>query len=227
MIIGRGLLASAFTSYKYNDSVLIFAKGVSNSQEVNSKQFERERVLLKEALANHKNKIFVYFGTCSILDIELCVTPYVRHKLEMEALIKSSGLAYYIFRLPQAVGNTSSPTLINYLATKIKDGESFSIWKGSARDLIDVDDVFRICDYIIENKILISSCVNVATNIKTDILNIVCKIEDVLNLKANYTVIDKGTTYSIDVSSIEQVLKNTGIKFDDKYVDRLLQKYLG
>jgi hypothetical protein len=66
LIIGNGLIASAF---KKNKDVIIFASGVSKSQEVRCAEFFRERKLLVDAL--QLKKYIVYFGTCSVNDPEL------------------------------------------------------------------------------------------------------------------------------------------------------------
>jgi len=86
LIIGNGLIASAFNSnLRNNEDVIIFASGVSNSREVRSDEFFRERKLLVDTLA--LGKYIAYFSTCSVDDPELLNTPYVAHKKEMEALV--------------------------------------------------------------------------------------------------------------------------------------------
>ena len=226
MIIGSGLIAKAFESYCDNQAVLIFAKGVSNSQETDQAEFGREQGVLEEAIESNRDKIFVYFGTCSVADEELKSTPYVKHKLHMEKIIQDSGLKYHIFRLPQAVGFTKSPTLINYLASKIRNGDKFDIWRKSARDLIDIDDVYKICSFIIDNNYLENHVVNVATNIKAGILEIVLKLERLLNKKGNYTIKDKGASYSIDTQLIDMYLDQINVDFSGDYINRILKKYV-
>ena len=39
MVVGNGMLAQYFDSYKDNDEVVIFCSGVSNSNEVNDVAF--------------------------------------------------------------------------------------------------------------------------------------------------------------------------------------------
>ena len=66
MIVGTGLLATAFNMYKDCNKVLIFASGVSNSAEQNDGEFEREINLLKTFIDTDMK--LVYFGTTSIYD---------------------------------------------------------------------------------------------------------------------------------------------------------------
>ena len=62
MIIGNGLRAKAFNSYGNDNKLLIFASGVSNSNETSSKAFDREKKLLLDALNNQSGKKFIYFS---------------------------------------------------------------------------------------------------------------------------------------------------------------------
>ena len=48
MVIGNGMVAKRFESYKTNDQFLIFASGVSNSKNINPAAYERELILLQK-----------------------------------------------------------------------------------------------------------------------------------------------------------------------------------
>ena len=54
MIIGNGLIASAFAGYEYCKNLLIFASGVSNSLETHLEPYERERKLLEKTIKEKK-----------------------------------------------------------------------------------------------------------------------------------------------------------------------------
>ena len=60
MIYGNGLIAKSFNKYKYNKKFIIFASGVSNSQETNLSEFFKENKLLKRALVKKKKKSDLY-----------------------------------------------------------------------------------------------------------------------------------------------------------------------
>lgn len=226
MIIGTGMLANAFCSYKEDSEIIIFAKGVSNSQESKKEEFEREANLLKSALLNYHDKTIVYFGTCSVVDTASNSSAYVQHKIEMENLIQSSGVEYYIFRLPQVVGRTSSPTLVNYLTTQIKNEILFNVWKYSKRNLIDVEDVYKIATHLISNNQLKNQITNIASDQSVDIITIVNKIETLLDKKAKYNTTEKGSSYLVDISKVANYLEDIGIEFGDSYLDRVLFKYI-
>ncbi len=68
MIIGNGMMARSFESYRGNSEILIFASGVSNSKDVDEDNFNREVLLLKDVINNNPEKAMVYFSTCSMYD---------------------------------------------------------------------------------------------------------------------------------------------------------------
>jgi len=47
MVIGNGMIAKAFSQYKNNPKVLLFASGVSRSNEKEEASFLREKELIK------------------------------------------------------------------------------------------------------------------------------------------------------------------------------------
>ena len=75
MIIGNGLIANVFGDYKENDNYVIFASGVSDSTNMDESAFKREEQLLNEITTLYKEKIIIYFSTCSIYDTQKKVPP--------------------------------------------------------------------------------------------------------------------------------------------------------
>lgn len=226
MIIGNGLIASAFNSYFRDDpNVVVFASGVSNSRECRSEAFLRERQMLTDSLSDEK--FMLYFSTCSVNDPELSNTPYVIHKKEMEALVCLSK-DYVIFRLPQVVGKTLNPnTLTNYLYEQIISKTPFQIWRHAKRNLIDVDHVASIVSYMIRTSLVNRTILNVASPFSISIQQLVSVFESVLGKKANYTFVEAGGTYLIDAILATKVASQIGIDFDDVYIETLIRKYYG
>lgn len=227
MIIGNGLIATAFMGrdFESNPNVVIYASGVSNSKEVRSEAFLRERTMLAEAVASEK--FICYFSTCSIHDRELQDAPYVVHKKQMESLVKKAK-NYAIFRLPQVVGRTPNPhTLTNYIYDKIMHGDQFHVYKHAKRNLIDVDDVARIVSYLVCNASVNKITTDVATPFFISIPALVNVFELVLNRKAHYDYVDAGGTYPVDISLVIAVANQADVKFDDMYIERLIRKYYG
>lgn len=226
MVIGNGMIARAFAEFQKIHDVVIFASGVSDSKTTKAGDFLREKNLLTAALSNLNEKTIVYFSTCSVHDPSLNKTDYVFHKIEMENLIKVHASSFHLFRLPQVVGPTKSPTLINFLCQKIKKREEFVLWKNSVRNLIGISDVVKLCSYLINNNLYRSETVDVATPFNMTIPSIVRILEDILKIEARYTVEEKGADYSIDLGKIDKYVERAGVIFDEKYPVRILSNYI-
>ena len=220
-------MARAFSFYELSPEVLVFASGISDSQEKSEAAFQREEQLLRKCLATTSDLIFVYFSTCSIYDQTLKESEYVKHKIRMEEVIRRHAKKYLIFRVTQAVGKTTSKTLVNYLFNMIRSGQRFEVWSKAYRNLIDCEDVFRICSYIIERRKYINRTINVASTQDVPVPRIVEIVEGVLNKKANYLLIDKGSDYAIDLAEMLPIVKEIGLEFDDLYPERVIRKYFG
>jgi nucleoside-diphosphate-sugar epimerase len=227
MIIGSGLLANAFSrDYLHHQDVCIYAAGVSNSNCADLREFSRERNCLENALRQTVySDVFVYFSTCSVFDRELLNTPYVKHKLAMEAMV---GLhpRNLILRLPQLAGKVANPhTLLNFMHARILRGENFNLWCNAKRNIIDVDDLVSIANQLITNKSLRNVALNVANVVNYSILEIVRAMELAVGRDAVYKVVPRGYSYQIDISPIYSVLEKLEIKFDDHYLEKTINKY--
>lgn len=226
MIIGNGLIASAFKSHFVDDpNVIVFASGVSNSQENRGTEFLREKQMLMECISC--KKFIVYFSTCSVNDPELLDAPYVVHKKEMETLVRSAK-DYAIFRLPQVVGKTLNPyTLTNYLYKQIMSESYFQVWRHAKRNLIDIDDVATIVTYLVRASIANGITMNIACPYSIAIPHLVSVFELILGKKANYAFIEAGGAYPIDSSLATDAASQIGIDFDETYIERVIRKYYG
>jgi nucleoside-diphosphate-sugar epimerase len=229
MLIGSGLLAKSFVSeYSHREDVCIYAAGVSNSTCTDTHEFSRERKRLLDALQQAKAvNPFVYFGTCSVADPEAQNTPYVQHKLAMEKLV-STHPHYLVIRLPQVAGITPNPhTILNYLYAKIARSEAFSLWRNAKRNIIDVQDVASIVNQIIVDKIARNMTLNIANPVSYSMADIVGAMERVVGKRAIYDVVERGSEYPIDVTSMLSFLSKTPVKFGDDYLEQVIGKYYG
>jgi len=227
MIIGSGLLASAFSSTFLEDKdVIIYAAGVSNSNCTDESEFERERSRLSESLQKtSKDKTFVYFGTCSVNDPLVINTPYVQHKLAMEKIVYTHP-NNLIFRLPQAAGKTPNPhTLLNFLYARISRSEKFNLWCNAKRNIIDVDDVVAIAIQLIANNSIRNATFNIANTVNYKMIDVVKIMEQVLCKRAIYDVTENGSEYTIDIADMSSVLDDAKVKFDDDYLKNVIAKY--
>lgn len=225
MIVGNGLLAKVF-SHMYADrsDVTIFAAGVSNSAETRPAAFERERRLLLERLAGPCSR-FVYFGSCAVGNPQETRTPYLAHKAEMESTVLRSGKGV-VLRLPQVVGRSDNThTLTNFLYGHIVSGEHFTVWSRAERNLIDIEDIVTIASVVIDKHWGDHDVVPIAALKSTIMPRIVSTFEEVLGIKANFSMVDKGVPFPIDTSITESIGHRMHIDLGDGYLERILRKY--
>lgn len=226
MVIGKGLVANAFDRYIKDDRYLVFASGVSNSANKDEAHFEREANLLAEALQKNREKVFIYFSTCSLYDPLLVGRPYVKHKLSMENMIKEQHDHFHIFRVSNLAGKTNNPhTVLNFFYQHITSGTAFQIWKYAARNIIDIDDAVTICDYIIRNDLFVNETINIANPHNYPVMFIIETLERVLGKRGGYDMIEKSSIPEINTETIKPVIDVLNIQFDEGYLHRTLKKF--
>ncbi|WEK34145.1 MAG: hypothetical protein P0Y53_16780 [Candidatus Pseudobacter hemicellulosilyticus] len=226
MVIGNGLVAGSFGAYAHQDQFLVFASGVSNSKSGAAADYEREKALLLEQLKAYPDKVLVYFSTTSVDDPDLAHTDYVQHKLRMEALIAKEAASYQVFRLSNLAGRSANPnTILNYFYRHISEGLTFVLWQQSERNIIDVADVYRVADHLLQQGLFRNQVVNIANTSSYPVGYIVERIEAACGRKGVYTAVDKGARVHIDTSRLQRVYQELGIQFGPGYLDRILEKY--
>ena len=226
MIIGNGLIAQSFRPHfdKYEDTVILFASGVSNSKLTLESEYVREQLLLKDALK--LNKLLVYFSTCSIFDPTLQDSKYIQHKLAMESLIEKND-KHLIVRLPNVVGKIGNPnTMFNFFINQIIAGNPIQVAKNATRYIIDADDVAYWTMELIKDGFH-HHTINVAFPNKLPVMAIINMIEAFLNLEANVSLVDGGSEYEVDLSIFTDFIhkKKPDFSVDSDYVKSIIEKY--
>lgn len=230
MIVGSGLIARAFSqggAYAFDDTCF-YAAGVSNSGCRDEREFLRERARLEQAIAAcSPDERFVYFSTCSIEDPAMQDSAYVQHKLRMEDIVRNCG-RHLILRLPQVAGKTPNPhTLLNYLHARIARSERFHVWAGAIRNIIDVEDIVKIALDLIAKEDAHAETINIANPRSYGMLDIVYAMEQALEARAVFDIIDRSSGASIDVGRIAASIRRCTIAFGTAYLDRVVGKYYG
>ncbi len=226
MVIGYGMIANIFNSYRDKEDIVIFASGVSDSTNVASAAFTREKELVANTLKTNQGKLIVYFSTCSIYDPGLQDSVYVQHKKNVEEYIIANHSPSLVFRLTNPVGKTTNTnTLVNFFIKNILEKTGFEIWKNATRNIIDIDDMYLICNEIIQQKLFINQIINIANPQNYPVPFIVETIEKHFGVKGNYTISDKGNGPVIDSSLVQPLFQKFNITFDKHYLSEILQKY--
>jgi nucleoside-diphosphate-sugar epimerase len=223
LIVGRGLLGESLKKLSHEDAIL-FASGVSNSNEQNGSEFERETNLLIKTIEGTDKRHFYYFSTCSIFDPSLSDSSYISHKKRMEGIVLSKPTGRVI-RLPNVVGPTGNPTnLVNYLKHSIKRANPIKIQSQATRYLLGVDEMNLLLQDVLNNageKQIISLVP--PKNIK--VTSVVSIIESILGTQANIELVDGGTPYEVDFSDTKYHASRLGFEFGQMYYENTLEKW--
>jgi len=227
MVIGNGLVAKAFASYIHNDDVVIFASGVSNSSANSAEAFSRELALLSSNISQYPQQLFVYFSTCSIYDPALADSSYVQHKKQMEQYILEHHPRPLIFRISNLAGKTNNAhTILNYLHDCIQNETPFLLWKGSERNIIDVEDAFNLCDRIIQEVSDTNQYIFDIANIGNySVEQIVQALESTVHKKGNYTIVEKESRPLIPMTGMKRYPNELNRIFTADYLNKVVQKY--
>lgn len=233
MVIGNGFIAQALQIFKDNSEFVIFASGVSNSNEKNLSAYAKEFNLLNSFLIQHPDKIFVYFSTLAVFDPNLQNSEYIKHKKKTEQFISNNAARFFIFRLPNIVGFSNNPhTLLNFFFNKIIRKEKVTIYTHAKRYLLDITDMQTIITSVLLRQLL---PINRVYNINLypaigalDIFKIFCKE---LSLDCPYEMIDGGGNYSVPFDETMRLIENKqlplSLKFDttEEYLKNMIKKY--
>lgn len=223
MVVGSGMIANAFLQYPV-DNTVIFASGVSNSQETNPSEFDREFDLLKQFVGS--NNHLVYFGTTSVYDKTLSSTPYVKHKKLVEDYIKLNFGSYNIFRLPIVVGNTNNgSTLIKFLYTKMIQGETVNVYMKACRSILDVEDLVLIVGKVLDHNMFKNDILDIYLSPNVQVTDIISTLENCLGIESNKILLDEGSCYEIDDSKLKGFLDQIGYQTEDNYIFKTINKY--
>jgi nucleoside-diphosphate-sugar epimerase len=223
LIFGRGLMGESLNKLRHGN-VILFASGVSNSQEQNASEFEREKNLLIKTLEDTDKSLFYYISTCSIFDISLAESAYVIHKKLMEEIVLSKPTGRVI-RLPNIVGPSGNPAnLVNYLKYSIKSANPIKIQSHATRYLLGVDEMNLLLQDVVDNagEQKVISLVP-PENIK--VTKIVYIIESILGTQANLYLVEGGTPYEVDFSDTKYHASRLGFDFGQMYYENTLEKW--
>jgi|TARA_B110000879_G_scaffold185646_1_gene246187 nucleoside-diphosphate-sugar epimerase len=223
-IYGSGMLARAFFDAQLPNNVVVIAAGVSDSQETDASNFMRESAMLQRVILENQGKKIVYFSSCSIYQKNK--TPYIKHKLAMEQVIKKLADHYQIFRLPQIVGYTNNNTTVNYFVKSIVRRDIITIQCKAARCLIDVSDVVRIVITVISNTSFQNNTIDISNGINTPIHSIVSSIGKSLSINPVTKLSNSGENYVIPSLKLGSILSSDDPIYKSGYIVALLEKYV-
>lgn len=225
MVVGNGMIAKAMQNIDHN-SLIFFCSGVSNSNEKNEFNYEREKKLLDSF--SESDQCLIYFSSYFVNFDHYLDERYYRHKLEMESMIRNKFSCFKIFRLPQIVGYSNNPyTLTNFFYNSMMNQSTIKLYKNAVRNLIDLDDIVKIVKYVNENKYFINQSTNLIGTKNYEVRDIVQCFEKILGHKAVISTQEHHEIkFDIKISEeMLQIYRLLNLHFDHIYLKNLLEKY--
>ena len=215
-IVGTGFIANKFKKYlKFiqKNKITIYAAGISNSLDVNKKNLNNELLRFTKFVNLNKKKL-IYISTYSVNDNSRKKRPYVKNKIIIENIIKKICSRYLIIRLPEIVGKNKNPhTLTNFFYDNIIKGKSFTIFKNSRRNLLDIDDAIKNSIKLIKANKENKKIMNLLNKKFYTPLQIVKNFETILQKKAIYTFkINKANKFNLKNNYFVQSKKDYLLK---------------
>ena len=228
-IIGSGFIAKSFkkkNNFFKKKKCILYAAGVSNSNNRNSKLFLKDFSRLKKTEKLSKNFKIIYISSCSIIDPARKNSMYLKKKIKNEELIKKKFKNYLIIRLPEIIGkNKNKNTLVNFLYYKILNNKKFDLLKNEKINFIEINDIVNILIELIETKIN-KRTINIASDKMTNVTKIVKILENVFKKKAISVIKNKKfDNFRIDVKYIKNLKSYKKIKFNERYLINSIIKY--
>ncbi len=220
MITGSGLIANALRdTFENDESVFVFARGVSNSGCVDVSAYQRELDMIQSFSQTYSDKIFVYFSTTSVFDPEKMDSPYVKSKSNFENIIASLFSKSIIVRLPIIVGrNNNENQLFGYLLKAIKQGQTIQVHNHAGRYLIDIADLSTIVNKVVEYYKQQVKSGNLTINICGDqpirIDTIISMLSNAIGIQPNLSVVESGSTYFVNNTLVKSIVSNQMLNKD-------------
>lgn len=140
MIIGDGNIAKALHGLD-NTSLTFFACGVSDSSCNDNTAFERETAKL---MGIDKRNHVVYFSNLGVYRWE---SPYIKHKIQMENLVRENFCNYTIVRVEVLRWARNPNTIHNHFRRMIKEGKVVTI-QNTYRYVLGLDEFREWIGYI-------------------------------------------------------------------------------
>lgn len=220
-IVGNGLIATAFKNNieenNYSDWI-IFASGVSNSQDDDEDSFSRENKLLKKLSAN---KRIVYFSTCSVNIPKEYHTRYIKHKLEIENMFNLK--KDLVIRLSNVVGeNGNRKNIVNYFIESIQNHQLINLQKNAERNLIGISEVVKVVKLLMDSNC--SGVYEVGSNKNYKVIEIIKEIEKLLGITAKIDLNSGGYSIPVDLGKVTTAIPSYNSFFKNDYLKSMLIK---
>ncbi|GAA3464804.1 NAD-dependent epimerase/dehydratase family protein [Saccharothrix longispora] len=241
-IVGRGFVARNLSRVAHrHPHALVLAAGVSSTSVLSREMFSREADLVLDALdrCRRGDRTLVFFSSASHAMYGSTTSParedvptstdsaYGDHKRRLEALVRSSGVPWLILRMSHAIGcwQREHQLLPNFVK-QIGSG-SVKLYEGTYRDLVDVLDVVRAVDALLDLGVR-DEVVNVASGTPWPVADLARAMADRMGASPVYEVVHATPVRTlVSVDKLCRLVPDLGRVREPGYVEDMLDRYIG
>ncbi|MCX5277920.1 NAD-dependent epimerase/dehydratase family protein [Streptomyces virginiae] len=237
-LIGSGFLARHLRPLSgAHPGVTVLAAGVPRHPLPDSAH-ERERRLVEDTVERclADGHQLVFFSTVSMYGAPGCrgledepvapLLPYGQHKLDLETLVRDSGVHHLILRLGYVLGpGEPEYRLLSVLVRRLRAGQ-VAVQEGARRDLLHVDDFVGLFDQILRTG-ADNETVNVASGDCAAVTDILDHMELRLGTRAERLAAGHTVSHCPSVAKLHGLVPEAALRgFGPGYFRSAIDRYL-
>ncbi|UQA97334.1 NAD-dependent epimerase/dehydratase family protein [Streptomyces halobius] len=237
-IIGNGFLARHLAPLSTeHPRATVLAAGVP-THPLPDAEHQRETRLVDETVQHclRRDRMLVFFSTVSMYGgpggsgdedgPQVASTRYGQHKLDLERLIKASGVRHLILRLGYVLGpDEPGFRLLAALITQVLAGR-VRVQRGARRDMVHVADFTTVVDALLRTGVC-DETVNVASGDCVEVATIVRHLEYRLGVTAQWQVTDDSVRHCPSLRKLRRLVPEVdGLGFGPGYHRTAIDRYL-
>ncbi|MFD7229165.1 NAD-dependent epimerase/dehydratase family protein [Streptomyces sp. NPDC059881] len=237
-LIGSGFLARHLRPLAgAHPGATVLAAGVPRHPLPDSAH-TREHRLVSETIQRclDRDQQLVFFSTVSMYGAPGCrgredepVVPalrYGQHKLDLETLVRDSGVRHLILRLGYVLGpGEPEYRLLSVLVRQLRAGQ-VTVQQGARRDMLHVDEFVAVLDLLLRARIT-DETVNVASGDCAEITDILDHLERRLGTAAERRTAGHTVSHCPSVAKLHRLVPEvSGLGFRSGYFRTAIDRYL-
>ncbi|WP_067499013.1 NAD(P)-dependent oxidoreductase [Actinoplanes sp. TFC3] len=219
-IVGNGFLARNLAGLAGRHRGVVAIAAGASSTAATGPELDREADLVAAVVreCRQDRRTVIFFSTASHALYGSTRSParengpvcpasaFGRHKLRIEHLIAGSGVAWLILRLSHAAGPYQrSHQFFPAMVHAVQSG-SVLVHRHAARDLIDVADVVRVVDALVQAGVS-GEVINIATGRPYPVLDVVAALESALARPVDIEFADRPpAAVTVSVAKLHRLL---------------------
>ncbi|MFD3540790.1 NAD-dependent epimerase/dehydratase family protein [Streptomyces sp. NPDC058662] len=237
-IIGNGFLARHLAPLSAeHPGATVLAAGVP-THPLSDAEHRRETALVEDTVRRclRRDRMLVFFSTVSMYGgpggtgdedgPHVASTRYGQHKLDLERLVRASGVRHLILRLGYVTGpDEPGFRLLAALITQVLAGR-VRVQRGARRDMVHVADFTTVVDALLRTGVC-DETVNVASGDCVEVADVVRYLEQRLGTEAHWQISDDSIEHCPSVLKLRRLVPEVDrLGFGPGYHRSAIDRYL-